>query len=86
MTRRVFRFVNWTLRPDRDEDAPPITYALRCLTLNDDDTECTAKSEPSQDPTEPQDWAFAHMRGHPEHTSYAEMIERPYVMWRGDPA
>lgn len=84
--RRRFAFFEWTLRPDQDDDAPPVTYAFRCLTLNDDDTECDARSEPNTDPAEPQTWAFAHMRRHPEHTSYAEVIERPWVMWRGGPA
>lgn len=40
----------------------------------------------SEDPTVPQDWAFDHMREHPEHTGYAEVIERPWVMWRGCPS
>ncbi|ARP71919.1 hypothetical protein LK07_21545 [Streptomyces pluripotens] len=84
--RGTFRFVNWTLRPDRDDDAPPVTYAFRCLTLTGNDTECEARSEPSTDPTEPQTWAFGHLREHPEHTSYAEVIERPWVMWREGPA
>ncbi|PWI44598.1 hypothetical protein, partial [Streptomyces sp. ICBB 8177] len=60
--RRVFRFVEWTLRPDRDEDAPPVTYALRCLTLRDDDSECGARSRASTDPCVPQEWAFGHLR------------------------
>jgi hypothetical protein len=77
------RLVDFTLRPDRDEDAPPTTYALRCLTLNDDDTECAATSEANTDPTDPQKWAFDHLRQHPGHTSFVEMIERPWVMWQG---
>ncbi|WP_405817289.1 hypothetical protein OG241_22450 [Streptomyces sp. NBC_01390] len=81
-TARLFRLVQWTLRPDQDDDAPPLTYAFRCLTLGDDDTNCGARSERSTDPINSQDWAFAHMREYPEHTSYAEVIERPWVMWR----
>ncbi|WP_236240329.1 hypothetical protein [Streptomyces sp. CC228A] len=84
--RRTFRFVDWTLRPDQDDDAPPLTYAFRCLALTEDDTECAARSPASWDPARPQDWAFMHMREHPEHTSYAEVIERPWVMWRGCPS
>ncbi|MFF8728910.1 hypothetical protein ACF073_20770 [Streptomyces sp. NPDC015171] len=83
--RRKFAFFNWTLRPDRDEDAPLTMYASRCLTLNDDDTECAKESPPSKDPTDPQGWTFGHMRTHPEHTSCAEVIERPWVMWRQGP-
>ncbi|MCX2969351.1 MULTISPECIES: DUF7848 domain-containing protein [Streptomyces] len=81
--RRVFRYVNWTLRPDQDDDAPPLAYAFRCLTLRDDGTECDARSKTSTDPAEPQEWAFGHMREHPDHVSFAEVIERPWVMWRG---
>ncbi|MGW7519953.1 DUF7848 domain-containing protein [Streptomyces sp. NPDC054796] len=83
--RRKFAFFDWRLRPDQDDDAPPTTYTFRCLTLNDDDTECAAKSPASDDPTEPQTWAFAHMREFPEHTSYAEVTERPWAMWREGP-
>ncbi|WP_338677159.1 hypothetical protein V1460_32425 [Streptomyces sp. SCSIO 30461] len=67
--RRRLAFVDWTLRPDRDDDAPPTTYALRCLALTDDDNECAATSPPGDDPTAPQTWAFTHLREHPEHTS-----------------
>ncbi|MBW1601423.1 hypothetical protein JJV70_04735 [Streptomyces sp. JJ66] len=84
-TRRVFRFVTWTLRLDQDDDAPPLTYAFRCLTLRDDDTECGARSQPSTDPAAARKWAFGHLREHPGHTSYAEVIERPWVMWPGEP-
>jgi hypothetical protein len=75
-THRTFRFVDWTLRPDQDGDTPPMTYAFRCLALTEEDTECAAKSPASEDPTDPQTWAFDHMREHPEHTSYAEVIGR----------
>lgn len=84
--RRVFGFVNWTLRPDLDDDAPPHTYAFRCLTLRDDDTECGAFSATTTDPGTAQRWTFTHLRDHPDHTSYAEVVERPWAMWRGGPA
>ncbi|GAA2984886.1 DUF7848 domain-containing protein [Streptomyces fulvorobeus] len=80
---RTLALVQWTLRPDRDDDAPPLTHRFRCLTLTDDDSECGAVSEPHTDPVDAQAWTFRHLRDHPEHTSYAEVIERPWVMWRG---
>ncbi|MCX2969839.1 MULTISPECIES: DUF7848 domain-containing protein [Streptomyces] len=83
--RRVFRFVEWTLRLDQDDDAPPLRYAFRCLALEDDDTECAARSPLSEDPGAARAWVFGHLRAHPEHTGYAEVIERPWVMWRGGP-
>ncbi|WP_327401118.1 hypothetical protein OG194_13520 [Streptomyces sp. NBC_01288] len=51
----------------------------------DHDTEYAATSPPSNDPAEPQSWAFTHLREHPGHTSYAEVIERPWVMWEEGP-
>ncbi|MDK1472257.1 hypothetical protein QNO07_02245 [Streptomyces sp. 549] len=84
--RRVFRFVDWTLRPDQDDDAPPLTHRFRCLSLTDDDTECGAESDKHTDPLDAQAWTFEHLRANPEHTSYAEVIERPWVMWLGCPS
>ncbi|MCZ7415427.1 hypothetical protein O3441_25800 [Streptomyces sp. WMMC897] len=43
-------------------------------------------SPTSEDPCDPQEWAFGHLREHPEHTSYAEVIERPWAMWWEGPA
>ncbi|MES9805380.1 hypothetical protein [Streptomyces cinereoruber] len=80
---RIFALVDWTLRPDRDDDAPPTTHRFRCLALHDDDTECGAESEPVTDPVRAQEWPFEHLREHPEHTGFAEIVERPWVMWRG---
>ncbi|MFE5510187.1 hypothetical protein ACFQ9J_06140 [Streptomyces sp. NPDC056529] len=53
------------------------------MALEEDDSECAAEGEPTATPEEAQAWPFAHMRGNPGHTSYAEIIERPWVMWRG---
>ncbi|MCT2592479.1 hypothetical protein LHJ74_21645 [Streptomyces sp. N2-109] len=83
---RVFRFVNWRLRSDQDDDAPPVRLKFRCLTLTGDDTECGAESEALTDAQEAQRWTFQHLREYPDHTSYAEVIERPWVMWREGPA
>ncbi len=80
---RTLALVRWTLKPDQDDDAPPLTYRFRCLTLKEDDSECGAESEAHADPSDAQAWAFQHLREHPEHTSYAEVMERPWVMWRG---
>ncbi|MFF4754036.1 DUF7848 domain-containing protein [Streptomyces sp. NPDC002514] len=83
--RRRFVFVDWRLRPDLDDDAPPLIYVLRCRALRDDGSECAAQSPPSEDPAQPQTWAFTHLRERPEHTGYTEVIERPWVMGREGP-
>ncbi|MFE5901111.1 hypothetical protein ACFQ67_27355 [Streptomyces sp. NPDC056488] len=80
---RLLGLINWTLRPDRDADAPETTHRFRCLTLKDDDTECGAEGKPVTDLKAAQDWTFAHLRENSGHTSFAEIVERPWVMWRG---
>ncbi|MET7357589.1 hypothetical protein ABZS76_03995 [Streptomyces sp. NPDC005562] len=81
---RRFGFVTKTFRPDLDDDAPPTTYGLRCLTLTEDDTECGAESSRSEDATDPQTWVFEHVRDNPAHTSFAEIIERPWIVVPGE--
>lgn len=85
---QILGLVDWTLRPDLDDDAPETTHRFRCLGFKDDDGEipCGAAGEPVTDFRAAQDWTFAHLREHPEHTSYAEVIDRPYVMQRGGQA
>ncbi|RSS44243.1 hypothetical protein [Streptomyces sp. WAC08241] len=70
-------------RPEPSPGCTPCAYRFRCLALDDDDTECGAESEPGTDPVRAQTWPFEHLRAHPEHTGFAEIVERPWVMWRG---
>jgi hypothetical protein len=86
VTRSVMRFVNWTLRPDMEPDAPPITHRFRCLGEAEDGTPCGAVSEASEDFTTARDWVFAHVREQPEHRSFAEVIDRPWLVYPSDPA
>ncbi|MGV9879530.1 DUF7848 domain-containing protein [Streptomyces sp. NPDC003006] len=46
MTRRTLG--RWTIRPHRDVDAPPTTYAFRCLTQYEDGKPCGAESKESE--------------------------------------
>jgi hypothetical protein len=83
---RRFRFVKWALRPDAEPDAPQITHRFRCIVLDDSDDECGAHSGTFTDPAQAQEWAFGHWRAHPGHTSFAEVVERPWAMWMDGPA
>lgn len=83
---RRFRFVKWTLRPDAEVDAPRTAHRFRCVTLDDHDDECGACSGACADPGEAQGWAFGRWRANLDHTSFAETVERPWVMWMGGPA
>lgn len=85
MTHRTLGFVRWTIRPDRDIDAPPTTYAFRCLGEDENDKPCGAESTKSENFALARGWTFDHLREHPGHTSYAEVLQRPWVMWRGGP-
>ncbi|MFB7951833.1 MULTISPECIES: hypothetical protein [unclassified Streptomyces] len=83
---RRFRFVKWVLRPDAEPDAPPLTHRFRCIALDEGDDECGACSAAFTDPGRAQEWAFGHWRANPDHTGFAEVVERPWVMWMDGPA
>ena len=72
--RGVIRFVDWTLAPDREPDAEPVTYAMECAV-------CNARSEPSVDFQDVQRWTFAHAGRNPSHHTYREVIHRPWRAW-----
>ncbi|WP_326697551.1 hypothetical protein OG909_09515 [Streptomyces sp. NBC_01754] len=73
-TRAIVRHVKWTLTPDREPDAEPTTYAMRCVV-------CGERSERSEDWEEPQEWALRHSGGNPSHHTYREIITRPWRTW-----
>lgn len=76
--RAVMRFVRWTLAPDREPDAEPITHAMQCAV-------CHAESEASVDAAEARAWTLRHAGGNPEHHTYREVITRPWRAWMPGP-
>ena len=72
--RAVVRHVTWTLAPDPEPDAEPVTYTLLCVV-------CSEKSERSEDWVEPQEWALAHSGRNPSHHTYREVVTRPWRTW-----
>ncbi|MGW3323848.1 DUF7848 domain-containing protein [Streptomyces virginiae] len=70
--RAVVTHKTWTIMPDEAGDAKPTTYAMQCAA-------CPEKSDPSTGWEEPQDWALAHSGRNPSHTSYDEIITRPWA-------
>lgn len=86
VTRRTFGYINWSLRPNREPDAPPTVFRFRCLTESEDSEPCGAESDESENFAVARDWTYGHMRAHPTHVSYAEVLVRPWVMWRLGPA
>ncbi|MFF7726055.1 hypothetical protein [Streptomyces sp. NPDC008001] len=76
--RSVYRYGTWTLTPDREPDAEPVTYAMQCAVCE----ECSAVAE---DASEVQSWTFRHAGRHPSHHTYREVITRPWRAWMADP-
>ncbi|MGK5642201.1 hypothetical protein ACSNOK_28380 [Streptomyces sp. URMC 126] len=76
--RSVFRFDTWTLQPDREPDAEPLTYAMQCVV-------CGAASEEVEDFLDAQHWTFRHAGRNPSHHTYRETVNRPWRAWMGHP-
>ncbi|MFF0462832.1 DUF7848 domain-containing protein [Streptomyces mexicanus] len=72
--RAVVCHKEWTLQPDREPDAAPITYAMQCGV-------CDESSPASTDFAEPQGWVFEHGGRNPSHHTYQEIITRPWRAW-----
>ncbi|MEU1675112.1 hypothetical protein ABZ752_24280 [Streptomyces roseifaciens] len=72
--RSVYRFGIWTLTPDLEPDAEPVTYAMQCAV-------CEERSEPAEDLTTAQTWTFRHAGRNPSHHTYREVITRPWRAW-----
>ncbi|UGY92381.1 hypothetical protein [Streptomyces gobiensis] len=72
--RSVIRFERWTLQPDREPDAEPITYAIQCVV-------CGERSLAAVDFADVQTWTFDHVGHNPSHHTYRELITRPWRAW-----
>ncbi|MFE1129586.1 hypothetical protein FSY75_34755 [Streptomyces sp. TR1341] len=78
-TRSLFRFVSWTVKPDREPDAAPVTHLYRCTSEDEAGNVCGAESERTEDGASAEDWALRHAAENPDHRSYAYAPELPYV-------
>lgn len=67
MTRSVIRHVDWTIRADDSDDAPPPLYEMRCIS-------CGARSAPEEDGDDAQQWALEHSGRHPTHRTYRGIV------------
>ncbi|MFI1970033.1 hypothetical protein BLA24_18425 [Streptomyces cinnamoneus] len=72
--RTVFLFGAWTLAPDKEPDAEPITYAMQCAV-------CGETSAADEDAGQAQNWTFQHAGRNPSHHTYRELIIRPWRAW-----
>jgi hypothetical protein len=69
--RSVLRFENWTLAPDREPDAEPVTFAMQCAV-------CRQRSTATVNFAYAQSWAMRHAGRNPSHLTYRELITRPW--------
>lgn len=71
MTRAIYRFEEFTVTPDQEPDAEPLTFRLQCAVCEE--------SGPEENTTEDASaWALIHLKGNREHFTYREHITRPY--------
>lgn len=75
--RAIVRFQQWTLIPDREPDAEPLTYAMECAV-------CHERSDASGDWQPPQSWSLEHSGRNPSHHTYREIISRPWRTFMND--
>ncbi|MFY7628291.1 DUF7848 domain-containing protein [Streptomyces sp. NY05-11A] len=71
----MIRHETWTLTPDREPDAEPMTYAMECAV-------CGEFSAAGEDFPEPQSWVLEHCGKNPSHHTFREIITRPWRTWR----
>ncbi|MGH3309843.1 MAG: hypothetical protein ACRDP3_04560 [Streptomyces sp.] len=74
--RSVIRYEQWTLSPDREPDAEPVTFSMECAV-------CGQRSHASVDFGDVQDWTLRHAGRRPTHHTYREIVQRPWRAWRG---
>ncbi|WP_405809036.1 hypothetical protein OG524_03620 [Streptomyces sp. NBC_01520] len=72
--RAIVRHIHWTVAPDSDTAAEPVTYAMQCVV-------CSAESERFEDWEKPQEWVLTHCGQNPSHHTYRESITRPWRTW-----
>ncbi|MGD3112893.1 hypothetical protein [Streptomyces sp. YGL11-2] len=70
----VLLFQEWTLQPDQEPDAEPVTYSMQCAV-------CEEASTTSEDFADGQSWVFRHAGRNPSHLTYREIIIRPWRAW-----
>ncbi|WP_436840079.1 DUF7848 domain-containing protein [Streptomyces abikoensis] len=73
-TRAVIAHADWTVRPDREPDAKPHTYAQECDV-------CGEGSPRSTDQEVGSLWILEHVRANPSHHSYTQIVKRPFHAW-----
>lgn len=69
--RQRYRYREFSIEPDREPDAEPITYTMCCCV-------CDASGPPTLDPQVSASWISNHLTRAPDHLTYRECVSRPY--------
>jgi hypothetical protein len=77
MTRASYRFRNHAFGPDERAEAPPMTFAMQCVT-------CGLFSPKTEDAEDGSTWAIAHLRDNAGHLDYTAHLTRPYRFEPGE--
>jgi len=70
----TIRTLHWTLEPDREPDAEPVTFAMQCVV-------CGEASPVAEEVVPAQAWVLRHAGRNPSHHTYRELIHRPWRAW-----
>lgn len=65
---------NWTIQPDHEPDAEPISHEMECAV-------CGERSGAADSWEKPQTWALEHSGRNPSHVTFREIIKRPWKTW-----
>ncbi|WP_313956503.1 hypothetical protein [Streptomyces sp. SAJ15] len=69
--RATYRFREYTIGLDRRPQAEPHSFTMQCA-------DCGDHSAPHGSGEGGTEWAVAHLKAHPGHLAYREIITRPY--------
>ncbi|WP_171163481.1 hypothetical protein [Streptomyces sp. I05A-00742] len=76
--RSVIKRVDWTVQPDGEPDAKPLTYAQECDLCGEGSARSTTQESGTL-------WILEHVRTNPSHSSYTEIVKRGWRAWMRQP-
>ncbi|MBQ0949279.1 MULTISPECIES: hypothetical protein [unclassified Streptomyces] len=76
--KAIVRHEQWTITPDREPDAEPVTHQFKCAV-------CGEESGADGDWEPPQTWALEHSGKNPSHHTFSEIITRPWRTFMHNP-
>lgn len=71
MTRVRYRFREYTLVPDEEPDAEPVTHTAQCAV-------CAEFGPDTKSQDDATGWIFAHVKDNPDHFTYRALVTLPY--------